>query len=60
MTNDDPEAFVTVLAQAAGLPVASEHVRGVAENLQRLMAQARIVMQVELPLEMEPAAIFRP
>ncbi len=60
MTDDDPEALVAALAQAAGLPIASEHVRGVAENLQRLMTQARIVMQVELPLEMEPASIFRP
>ena len=60
MTDADPEALVTALAQAAGLPIGPEHVRGVAENLQRMMAQARIVMQVELPLEMEPAAIFRP
>lgn len=60
MTDDDPEALVTALAQAAGLSIPREHVRGVAENLQRLMAQARIVTQVELPLEMEPAAIFRP
>jgi hypothetical protein len=60
MTDDDPETLVTALAQAAGLPIGPEHMRGVAENLQRLMAQARIVMQVELPLEMEPAAIFRP
>ncbi len=57
---DDPEGVVAALAQAAGLPIASGHVRGVAENLQRLMAQARIVMEVELPPEMEPAAIFRP
>lgn len=60
MTDDDPEALVTTLAQAAGLPIAPEYVRSVAENLQRLLAQARIVTQVELPLEMEPAAIFRP
>ncbi len=60
MTDDDPEALATALAQAAGLPIGPEYVRGVAENLQRLLAQARIVTQVELPLEMEPAAIFRP
>ncbi len=60
MTDADPEALVTALAQAAGLPIGREHVRGVAENLQRLMAQARVVMEVELPLEMEPAGIFRP
>ena len=60
MTDDNSRALVTALAQATGLSIASEYVRGVAENLQRLMAQVRIAMQVELPLEMEPAAISRP
>ncbi len=47
-------------ALAVGLTIDQRYLDGVAANLERLMAQARLVMDVALPLETEPAPIFRP
>ncbi len=54
------DEVVQTLAEAVGLAIAAEHRPGVAENLERLLVQARLVMSVDLPVEMEPAPTFRP
>lgn len=56
----DLEHLATALASAAGLEIRPEHLPGVAANLGRLMAQARLVTQVAVATEMEPAPVFRP
>ncbi len=48
------------LARAAGLTIDPLHEAGVALNLERLLTQARLVMDVALPPDTEPAPIFRP
>jgi Protein of unknown function (DUF4089) len=53
------EQMVVALGSVAELNIAPEYAGGVAENLARLLAQAKLVMEFELPSDMEPAPVFR-
>jgi Protein of unknown function (DUF4089) len=52
------EQTVVVLGSLADLNIPPEYAAGVAENLARLLAQAKLVMELELPADMEPAPVF--
>ena len=54
------EARVTALAEAAGLAIPPDYLAGVAVNLDRLLIQARLLSAIVLPVEAEPAPVFRP
>ncbi len=62
MTDDtqDLEHLVTSLSASVGLPIDPAHLADVSLNLGRLLAEGRKLMQVPLPIEMEPAPVFRP
>ncbi len=53
------EQKVLVLGSVAELNIPPEYAAGVAENLARLLAQVKLVMEFELPSDMEPAPVFR-
>ncbi len=48
------------LALAVDLVIDPRHKHGVALNMERLLEQARLVMEVPLPNETEPAPVFVP
>jgi hypothetical protein len=54
------EKTVEALGSLLELNIPQEYAAGVAENLARLLAQAKLVMELELPPETEPAPVFRP
>jgi hypothetical protein len=60
MSDEDLDLLITGLAAAIGLALDPAHRGGVAVNFGRLLAQADIVMAVPLPLDTEPAPVFRP
>jgi hypothetical protein len=60
MSDEDLDFLTTGLAAAIGLALDPAHRVGVAANFGRLLAQADIVMAVPLPLDTEPAPVFRP
>jgi len=62
MTDDaiDLDHLVTCLSACAGLAIDPAHLPDVSFNLGRLLAEARKLMAVPLPTEMEPAPVFRP
>jgi hypothetical protein len=60
MTDEDLDRLMTGLAAAIALPLAPAHRAGVSTNFRRLLAEAEIVMNVQLEPETEPAPIFRP
>lgn len=51
---------VAALGALLDLKIPSQYAAGVAENLERLLLQAALVMEFELPAETEPAPVFRP
>jgi Protein of unknown function (DUF4089) len=53
------EHTVAVLGPLAELNIPPEYAAGVAEDLTRLLAQAKLVMELELPPDTEPAPVFR-
>jgi Protein of unknown function (DUF4089) len=53
------EQTVAVLGTLAELNIPPEYAASVAENLTRLLAQARLVMELQLPPDTEPAPVFR-
>lgn len=56
----DEESYVKAAAEAVGLPIAPEYLAGTVLNFQRSAALAKLVMDFPLPLEVEPAPVFRP
>lgn len=54
------EERVQALAFLAGLRIAPSHLPGVVRNLAILMDQARILGEVAVAAEVEPAAVFHP
>jgi hypothetical protein len=60
ISEDDALSAVDAMSRLLGLPILPEHRDGVALNLARLMAQARLVQSVALPEETEPASVFTP
>ena len=58
MNEDDIEAFVEAAVRIVDLPLAPEHRSGVVMNLQRIAAMARLVSELPLPPDVEPAPIF--
>lgn len=53
------EQTVAALGIVAGLNIPPEYAAGVAGNLARLLVQAKLVMEFELPSDVEPAPVFR-
>jgi len=49
---------VSVMATLLELTIPPQYAAGVAENLQRLLIQAKLVMDFELPPDTEPAPVF--
>jgi hypothetical protein len=56
LTADRVEALAAVL----GLDIPPQYLAGIAENLERLLAQAKLINEIELPPGSEPAPVFRP
>lgn len=54
------ERTVEALASVVDLNIPPQYLTGVAENLDRLLVQAKLVMEFELPPDAEPAPVFRP
>jgi hypothetical protein len=54
------ERTVAALAALIELEIPSQYAAGVAENLDRLLLQAKLVMDLELPPDTEPAPVFLP
>lgn len=59
-TSEVDAAMVLRLSQAAGIRIASEHLEGVARNLEILLAEGRALNQARLDPLVEPAPVFRP
>ena len=53
------EQTVGALGSVVDLNIPPEYAAGVAENLARLLAQAKLVMEFELSQDTEPAPVFR-
>lgn len=53
------EPTVVILAALIELEIPSQFAAGVAENLERLLQQAKLVMDLPVPLDTEPAPVFR-
>jgi 1-carboxybiuret hydrolase subunit AtzG-like protein len=54
------ETYVTATAAAIGLPIPTESVPLVAENVQRLLAAGAVIIEFALPDDLDPASIFQP
>lgn len=50
---------VETLASLLELTIPAQYTAGVAENLERLLQQAKLVMEFEMPADLEPAPVFR-
>ncbi len=55
----DVDQLVTCLAASIRLPIDPADRPDVIAHFRRLLAQAELVMQVALPIDMEPAPVFR-
>ncbi len=53
------EETVAALGSLLELNISPEYAASVAENLDRLLVLAKMFMEVELPLDTEPAPVFR-
>lgn len=53
-------SFVEQISLLVDLKIRDEYRAGVAENLQRIYAQARLVNELELPEQMEISSKFEP
>jgi hypothetical protein len=51
---------VEAAASLLDLNIAPQYLAGVAENLERLLAQAKLIGEIELPPGSDPAPVFRP
>jgi hypothetical protein len=51
---------VEAIGSLLELTIPAQYMAGVAENLERLLLQAKLVMDLELPPHIEPAPVFRP
>ncbi|WP_091676271.1 DUF4089 domain-containing protein [Methylocapsa palsarum] len=51
---------VEALAAVIDLDIPPQYLAGVAENLERLLAQAKLIGDVELPPGSDAAPVFRP
>jgi hypothetical protein len=62
MTDDiaDLDHLVTCLSACAGLSINPAYFADVSLNLGRLLDEGRKLMALSLPIEMEPAPVFRP
>ena len=51
--------MVATLAALLELRILLQYAAGVAENLERLLLEAKLVMEFDLPPDTEPAPVFR-
>lgn len=51
---------VEAIGSMLELTIPAQYVAGVAENLERLLLQAKLVMDLELPPHIEPVPVFLP
>lgn len=58
--NVDFSNYVIQAAQLLDLPVAPEYLPGVVENITKMAAIAALVIEFDLPQEIEAAPIFEP
>jgi hypothetical protein len=56
----DAEAYVDAAARLIGLPIEPAHRPGVVLNLERIARLAALVMEFDLPEEIEPAPVYTP
>lgn len=56
----DREAYVAETAALLGIPLTDEARAGVALHLQRTAAAAQLVLDFELPADLDPAPTFKP
>lgn len=56
----NPAEYVDQMALLINLPLDPEHRRGVIENMERIIAVAKLVTEFPLPEEIEAATIFEP
>jgi hypothetical protein len=54
------EAAVQAQAALLGLEIADAHLPGTVENLRRIAALAKLVMECPLPADVEPAPVYAP
>lgn len=57
---DDIDAFIDRTAALLGLPLDPAHKPGVAANLARTAAIAKLVTEFPLPDDVEPGPVWRP
>jgi hypothetical protein len=57
---DAIEAAVVAQAVLLGLDIRDEHFAGTVENLRRIGALAKLVMEFPLPVDAEPAPVYAP
>ncbi|MCA3246926.1 MAG: DUF4089 domain-containing protein [Azospirillum sp.] len=57
---DDIDAFIDRTAALLGLPLDPAHKPGVAANLGRTAAIAKLVTEFPLPDDVEPGPVWRP
>lgn len=56
----NPAEYVDQMALLINLPLDPEHRSGVIENMERIIAVAKLVTEFTLPEEIEAAPIFEP
>mgnify|MGYP002785065826 FL=1 len=56
----DPTEYVDQMSLLINLPLDPEHRPGVIENMERILAVAKLVTEFPLPEEIEAAPVFEP
>lgn len=56
----DPEAYVAQASALLGIPLDAEARAGVALQLRRTAEAAQLVVDFELPPDLDPAPLFKP
>lgn len=56
----DPTEYVDQMSLLINLPLDPEHRPGVIENMERMIAVAKLVTEFPLPEEIEAAPVFEP
>ena len=56
----DAEAYVDAASGALGLTLDPAHRPGVVETMRTLHAMSLLVLDLDLPVDLDPAPVFRP
>ncbi len=56
----DTEAYVRATAEAVGLPIPEQYIKGTVANFERSAALAKQLMDFPLPMDVQPAPIYEP